>query len=210
MHQHQGVHPALGDQCGGAHGFAEGCRRAEDTGVMRLHGGDGCFLVRAQRAEETDIQGIARETLVFHQWRDLVLRQQRLHRVPAATGQGDMLGEILRAANDSGFVPHRQAQGLRFIKLGILKRREADQLVGQGLRQLGLFEVDQIRQGDAQGGRHRAVELLWSRRGGFPWLGTFVFIDVRHAKGSRLPMARVMTGWRRSGFMRWRVARNAH
>ncbi len=106
VHKHQGIHTPPGNERCGTHGFTEGRWREEDTGVMCLHGGNGRFLVRTHSAEETDIQRMARETLVFHQWRDLILRQQRLHGVPATTWQGDMLGKILRAANDSGFVLH--------------------------------------------------------------------------------------------------------
>ncbi|MNR19023.1 hypothetical protein D3C85_1357870 [compost metagenome] len=59
-----------------------------------------------------------------------------------------MLRIVFRATNDPGLVPHRQTHGLCLVEFGVLKGRQADELVDQWLGQFGLVEIDLVGQGN--------------------------------------------------------------
>ena len=95
-----------------------------------------CLLVRPQRADEVDFDGLAGEPLVLQIAADAVVSQQGKRCIEAAARQGDVLRVVLGAADDARLVPHRHAHGLGLVELGVLEGRQADQPVGQRLRQL--------------------------------------------------------------------------
>ena len=95
-------------------------------------------------------QRLAAEAFVSQVTGNAVLSQQGLRGVQAPARQGDVLGEVLCAADDPGLVPNRKAHGLCLVELGVLERGQADEPVGQGLWQRGLLEVHQVGQRDLQ------------------------------------------------------------
>ena len=91
-----------------------------------------------------DFQGLAAEAFILQIAGDSVIAQQGQRRVKAATRQRDMLRVVLGATDDPRLVPHRYPHGLGLVELRILEGGQPDESVGQCLRQLRLFEVDQI------------------------------------------------------------------
>ena len=163
MHQHQGIDTPARNHCGGGDRLAEGRWGAQYAGIEGQHRGDSGLLIWAQMANERHLQRLAAEALVAQVAGDAVLAQQRQRSVQTPTGQGDVPRVVLGTADHARLVPHRHAHRLRLVELGVLERRQANQAIGQGLRELRLLEVDQVGQRQRQRVRHSPCELLRRR-----------------------------------------------
>ncbi len=139
MHQHQGAHLASGDQGSSGDCLAESGRGTKHAHIVFEHLLHCGILILAQDAGECDRHLPASQALIHQLWTNAVIPQQLKHRIEAATRQGDMLGEILGAANYAWLVPHRKAHGLGLVELWILEGGEPNQAVGQCLWQIRFF-----------------------------------------------------------------------
>ena len=154
VHQNQGVDAPAGNEIGGHDRLAESRRRAQHPGVIGQQACDRSLLVQAQGSLEADIKDLTLTARIVQRARYAVFQEQRLRSLQTATGQGNVLGIILRAANDAGLVPHRHAHGLRLVELGVLERSQANEPVSQGLGQRGFFKINLIGHRHHQGRRH--------------------------------------------------------
>lgn len=162
MDQHQRIDAALGDQRCRRDCFAERRRRAQDAGVMTKQYRDRLLLFQAQRAGKAHVQRLADEALVAQRTANVVGAQQFLDSIQTAAWQGDVLGEIICAADHAGLVPHGQARCLRPIELRVLKGGQANQSVCQRGWQSSLVEIQQVGLGHGQRrGHHTGQVLLW-------------------------------------------------
>ncbi|OIQ72318.1 hypothetical protein GALL_460570 [mine drainage metagenome] len=188
MHQHQGVDAPPGDHRGGDDRLAEGRRRAEHPGIKGLHRCDGGRLVLTQTADKRHVQRLAANAFVSQVAGDAVLAQQRQGGIQTPAGQRDVPRVVLGAADDTRLVPHRHAHRLRLVERGVLERRQADQAIGQWLRQLRLLEVDQVGQGHRQRAGHEPRQLLRRRTLALPRCGQVLVVDEGDVQ--RMPATR--------------------
>ena len=65
-------------------------------------------------------------------------------------GPGDVAREIISTTNQTRLVPDRQAQSLGLMELGIGESGQADEAIGQYLRESVLLDVDEIGQGQRE------------------------------------------------------------
>ena len=159
--------------------------KAVGASVIRLDG-----AAKVSGAEKFGADGIPADALIVQVAGDSVLAQQRQRGIQAAAGQGDVLRVVLGATDDARLVPHRHPHRLRLVELGVLERREADQAIGQRLRQLRLFEVNQIGQGHLQRPGHGSRQLLRRCAFAFPRRGQILVIDegdVQRMDATRRP-----------------------
>ena len=70
--------------------------------------------------------------------------------IKAAARQADVMRKILGARDDARLVVGRQPHRLRFVELGILKRRQPKQAVSKSRRQAFLGDVDLIAEDEFQ------------------------------------------------------------
>jgi hypothetical protein len=150
---------------------------------VRQHGVDRLLLVGPERTTKLHLQTRPGRSLVLQLGPDAVLAQHSERCFEASAWQGNVLWKVLRAANDPGLVPHRKAHGLRLVELGVLERGQADQAVGQRLRQSGLLEVHQVGQRDLQRGRHGAGQAAGRWLLPTPRRGLVFAVDECHVEG---------------------------
>ena len=186
MYQHQGIHAAPGDHRGGSHGLAECGRRAQHSGVVVQHRGHGCFLIQAQRPAEGHVERLTRKALIAQIAADAVVPQQVLRGIQTAARQRDVVWVVFSAADHPGLVPDRHSHRLRLVELGVLECGEANQPVGQRLRQLHLLEVNEVGQRHRDRLRHRRRQP--PVRGGlpFPRRSQVLLVDERHIERMRI------------------------
>jgi len=140
------------------------------------------LLVVPQLTREREPQGRAVLVLIHQIQADPLLLQQGLHRLQTAARQGDVLGEVLCAADHPRLVPHRQAHRLGFVEGRVCKSSQADQAIEQWLRQVRALHVETIGQGEGDRGSQRSAELRHRRRC-LPWGRQILVIDEAQIKG---------------------------
>ena len=106
VHQHQRVHATPRDQRSGGDRPAERGRRAKHAEIAVKHRRYGGLLVKTKRAHEADSQSIANMAFIVNLAADAIALEQRNGGFEAAPGERDVLGKILRTADDAGLVPH--------------------------------------------------------------------------------------------------------
>ena len=158
VHENEGVHTALSDEPGRVHGFAEGRRSRQNTGVVRQHGGGRRLLIGPQLAAKGHVQRNTGIAFIAKDRFDFQRSKQLLHLVQTTTWQCKMLGMIFRAMDDPRLVVSRQTHGLRAVELRVLKRGQPEQTIAQAGREIVLRKIDLIRQHEFQVLRQRPCD----------------------------------------------------
>ena len=188
MNQDQGVGPAGGDQRSGDHCLAEcrGCR--QHTGVVPQQRARGSLLLRCQLAFEGRCDRTTAVALVAGAHDDAQRREHRLYLVAAAAGQGYVVRQQLRAADDARDAEGRQAHPLGAVELGILKRGEAGQPIDEGGGQPGAVDVYLVAEHHLDGlGQGAGYGCLRSPPGRRCKPRGFVFLHHRQAYSDYAP-----------------------
>ena len=122
---------ASGDEIGPDDGLADARRSHEHAGVMREKGTHRLLLGRRQSSLESKFEPDASGTLVFDGESDSVIAEQFLELETAASGQRNVLWQVLRAVDH----PRRHRRGkthaLLLVELGVLERGESLDVVQQ-------------------------------------------------------------------------------
>ena len=135
MYQYECIHSPLRNQPRGDHGLSERGGGCQHSRIMREHGMRGNGLLGAQLTLECRFQWQAGVALVSDHRLDVQIRQSLTDFIQATARQSYVLGVILGTGNNPRLVVSRKPQGLQFVKLGILERRQPDQPVAEGWRQ---------------------------------------------------------------------------
>jgi len=158
---------------------------------MAQHCGNRRLLIGTQLADERDLQRLTTVTLITQFAADVVVSQQFLRSIQAAARQGNVPRIGFGIADYAGFVPDRHPHRLCPVELRVLERGKANQAVGQRLRQLRLFEVDEIAQRHSEWLRHYPRQLLRRRGRTLPRRSQVFFVDesdiqcMRPARGTQ-------------------------
>jgi hypothetical protein len=151
MNQHKCVDATLGNQPGSHHGFAKCRGRCQHADLVPQHCVRSCLLFRSERSLKGHMQGLAIAPLVTHDSPYVQIRQKLLHIIHAAARQPNVLRIVLGARDDTRLVVCWKAHGLRFVELGILKGRQAEQPVPQSRWQAVPREIDLVPDYELQG-----------------------------------------------------------
>ncbi|MFO1206301.1 MAG: hypothetical protein U1E63_11330 [Burkholderiales bacterium] len=175
--------PRRADHRGSGNGLAECGRGTKHAHIVTKHRGNGRLLISPKRPDESHINRLAGIALVPEITADGILAQQLLRGIEAAARKGNVAGIVFGAADHPGLVPHRQPHGLCPVELGVLKRRESDQAVGQWLRKFRLLKIDEVRQCHDERLRHHALHLHGRCRRAFPRCRQTLIVDKGHVEG---------------------------
>jgi hypothetical protein len=144
MYQHKRVHFALCDQLRGNCRLTERRGRAENpilVGSQRL----GCLsLCGTAVAPKINLQGISYEAMIGNIDCDVVTLKKGANFLPQAARQGNVSSQILATRDNPRFAKGRKPHRLCLVKLRILKCGDAKQPIQEGVRQILLFDEDQV------------------------------------------------------------------
>src|SRR5436190_285807 len=144
MNQHERIHFALCDQLRGNSGLPERRWRAENpilVGSQRLRCLSLCWTAVATKI---NLQKTSCKAMVGNIDSDVVVTKERTNFLQQAARQSDVLSQILATRDNPRLAKGREPHRLRLIKLRILKRGQAKQTIHKNVRQIFLFDVDQV------------------------------------------------------------------
>ncbi len=144
MNQNQCVDATLGNEPCRDHGLSKGSRRCEDACVVPEQSLRSNLLFRMQYAVEGNFKWVAIKSLIAKNRFDPEGLNHLQNVIQAPSWKSEMHGMILGASDDPWLVISRQAHGLRTVKLGVLKRGEAQQSVAQSRRKVFFGDIDLV------------------------------------------------------------------
>ncbi len=97
---------------------------------MARHFSNGILLITSQVAIEVTSYWPTLKALIFDFKVNTIFLQQIFNIIQAAPWQGDMVGIVFSATDNTWLVPDRESHLLRLVVLRILKRCQPDQSVG--------------------------------------------------------------------------------
>ena len=160
VHEDEGAPAALGDQVRAEDGLPEPRRRHEDPDVVLEHGFRRGLLDRRELALEGQVVRLAHVAFVLDRQLHPVLVEERLEVDLTPSGDGDVIGEVLRAGDDPGRATRGQPHALLLVEVRILERGEPLYPVEQRRGNARLPDEEALRQDRVQLRREGASHPL--------------------------------------------------
>ena len=159
MNEDKCISGAASDQRRGDNGFPESGRGGKNTVVMRNERVEGFHLRRSQVSFEGQSlrQRPAKISMIFQNNFGTMALDEIDRFLKAAPGQGYVAPMEFGARDDPRLVECRQPHGLRAIELGVLERRQANELGSQRRRKPSPINIHLIRDDDLDALRDHSV-----------------------------------------------------
>lgn len=150
VHEDESVDSALRDEPGGENGFSEGGGGGKDPGLVGEHGFPCNRLFGMEGALESEFEWGAGVALVVNAGFDFEFFEEGEDVIEAAAGEGEVLGMVFGAGDDTRFPVRGEAHGLGFVELGVLKGGKTGEGVVERRRELVFGEVKLVSRDDVE------------------------------------------------------------
>ena len=148
MNQHERIDATLSDKPRGDDGLAKCGGGRQDTILVAKHGVCCGLLFVPKLTLKSHLQTTTVPAFITNDHANAKIGECLANVIQAATGQPDVMREVLGAGDDAGLVIRRQPHRLRFVELGILKCCQSKQPVSKSRIQALLGDVDLIAKND--------------------------------------------------------------
>ncbi len=158
VHEDERAATTFRDQVRAEHGLADAWRRDECTDFIRQEGAGGLPLDVGESALKAIAHGSPVLAFVLHVERNAMPTQEPLEFGPQPSRQGDVLWQVLGAADHAWRQSGRQSHALLLVELGVLERGQPFDLVEQWRRQAGLLHEQPLGKDRTNSRRQRPAD----------------------------------------------------